>query len=193
MAEHTYHHGALRRALLDAALATLDEGEEISLRAVARRAGVSHAAPYHHFADRKALVAALAQEGLARLMDALRAAALPEEDPRLQLLEIGVVYVRFATENRALFRLMFSAELADREGLPELQSAYAEAYEVLAGRVRVLLGGSATPEEVREWALWARSLVHGLASLLLDNQVAGVQTPEQAEALARAVLRKSLQ
>jgi AcrR family transcriptional regulator len=141
MAEQTYHHGALRRALLDAALATLEEGGEISLRAVARRAGVSHAAPYHHFTDRKALVAALAREGLASLVQALESAGRQVEDPRLELLEIGVAYVRFSTENRALFRLMFSAELADREGLPELQAAYAGAYEVVAGRVRELLGG----------------------------------------------------
>src|SRR5688500_9283866 len=93
-----YHHGDLRRALVDSALEILEEGGELSLRAVARRAGVSHTAPYHHFRDRRRLVAAVATEGLLALRDALAGAGSPGE-PLSRLLECGVAYVRFAVGN----------------------------------------------------------------------------------------------
>jgi AcrR family transcriptional regulator len=193
MAEHSYHHGDLRRALLDAALGVLSEGQDLSLREVARRAGVSHAAPYHHFEDRRALLAALAEEGLDALRSSLHgAAASHSEDPRHALLGLAVAYVRFAVENPAVFRLIFSAELRDREGLPQLQEAYTDAYAALAQEVRRLLPPREEPAEVRFWTLWAWSLVHGLTSLMLDQQVGNVRTADDAEELARRVLRRSL-
>ena len=184
-----YHHGDLRRALVAAALELLEQGDELSLRAVARRAGVSHTAPYHHFRDRRALVAAVAQEGQLTLRDAL-AEAGKGLDGRERLLESGVAYVRFAVSNPTRFRVMFSAELADRSELPELQAACDSAYAELLANVRRVMGESAPEEAVQTRALGAWSTVHGLSMLILDRQVPGVGAdPEAAAAVARAVLR----
>ena len=183
-----YHHGDLRRALVDAALALLEEGEELSLRAVARRAGVSHTAPYHHFRDRRALVAAVAQEGLLALRDALSQAG-EGLDPQARLLEGGIAYVRFAVSNPTRFRVMFSAELADRGELPELQSAADAAYGELLASMRLVMGEGAPEEATQTRALAAWSTVHGLSMLLLDRQVPGIEPDgEGAAAVARAVL-----
>src|SRR5712675_1452378 len=114
-ARATYHHGDLRAALVRAAIELLEErGEtELSLRAVARRAGVSPAAPYRHYADREALVSAVAAVGYRelakRLADAHPAPSTPE-----QLASVGVAYVQFALEQPALFRMMFG-EPCDRD------------------------------------------------------------------------------
>jgi AcrR family transcriptional regulator len=185
--EDSYHHGALREALLEAALETLRQGEPLTLRGVARRAGVSHAAPYHHFADRRALLAGVAREGMVALRERVTSAALVEEEPRRQLLAAGVAYVRFALEQPALFRLIFSAELAERDDLPELQEAFLEVRRTLLDMSGRLLNG-ADPEDVRLWALRGWSTVHGLAKLILDNQVAGVRSVEDAERVTRQVL-----
>jgi AcrR family transcriptional regulator len=183
-----YHHGDLRRALLNSALAILEAGEELSLRAVARRAGVSHTAPYHHFRDRRALVAAVAQEGFLGLRGAL-ASAGEGDDAQGRLLESGVAYVRFAAANPTRFRLMFSAELAERADLPELQAASDAAYGELLTNVRRLMGGAAAEEAVQTRALAAWSTVHGLAMLILDRQVPGVEADvEDAVRAARRVL-----
>ena len=186
-----YHHGDLRRALVEAALAILEEGDELSLRAVARRAGVSHTAPYHHFRDRRALIAAVAQEGLLALRDALAAAGAGLE-PQARLIESGVAYVRFAVSHRTRFRVMFSAELAERADLPELQAASEAAYGVLLANVRRLMGERAPEEAIRTRALGAWSTVHGLAMLVLDRQVPGVEAEgEDAARVAREVLGRT--
>lgn len=188
--EESYHHGALRQALLESAMEILEEGSEVSLRAVARRAGVSHAAPYHHFTDRRALLAAVAQEGLASLRYILLAAGKnSRDDPQDLLVDVGLAYVRFAMQHRALFGLIFSAELTNREGLPELQAAYDEAKDVVRGFVRHFLGPDADPDDIRFRTLRAWSTVHGLAHLILENQVIGVETIEDAEQVARRVFR----
>jgi AcrR family transcriptional regulator len=183
-----YHHGDLRRALIDSALEILEEGQELSLRAVARRAGVSHTAPYHHFRDRRTLVAAVATEGLLALRDALTGAGAREE-PLSRLLECGVAYVRFALGNPTRFRLMFSPELADKAELPELQAASDAAYGELLANVRRVMGEGAAEAGIQRRALGAWSTVHGLAMLILDRQVPGVESdPEEAARLAREVL-----
>lgn len=187
--ESGYHHGALREALVSAAIALLDEGSPLSLRAVARRAGVSHAAPYHHFSDRRALVAAVAEEGLVRLRSCLaRAGEVYSEEPGRRLLEVGVAYVRFALEHRPLFRLIFSSELSNREGLPELQAAYAGTWQMLTEMAGELRGPGNDPDSLASFALRGWAMVHGLANLLLDDQVPGVRTVDDAERVARRIL-----
>jgi AcrR family transcriptional regulator len=187
--ESAYHHGDLRRALVDAALTLLEAGKEPTLRAVARQAGVSHTAPYHHFPDRRSLMAAVAEEALLGLRDATQAAAAAgPPEPLAQLLEIGVAYVRFAVENPVRFRLMFSAELAERSDLPGLQSASAEAYGVLQNAVRRMYGPRAQEDAVAVTSLGAWSKVHGLAMLILDDQVPSGKDPEIAALIARQVL-----
>jgi AcrR family transcriptional regulator len=186
-----YHHGDLRRALLASALDILEEGSEPSLRAVARRAGVSHMAPYHHFPDRRALVAAVAEEGLLALRDALLAAVeTAPGNPGRQLLETGVAYVRFAVGSPARYRLMFSAELVERADLPEVQAAADAAYGVLLEAVRREIGEAAPESVVALRALGAWSTVHGLSMLILDRQVPGVVNGvEDAGQMARQVLQ----
>ncbi|MBV9795074.1 MAG: TetR/AcrR family transcriptional regulator [Actinobacteria bacterium] len=115
MTERPYHHGHLRDALLAEAERTLREqgAEQLSLRDLARQAGVSHAAPRRHFADRQALLDALAGAGFARLADEVAAAVTAAgPDFRARLRATGVAYVRFATTDPALMELMFAAKIA---------------------------------------------------------------------------------
>ncbi len=146
-----YHHGDLRPALLAAAEALLVAGGPagLSLRAVARAAGVSHNAPYRHFASREALLAALAAEGFGRLGAALRQAG--------GLAGQGRAYLAFAAEHPALYRLMFGAELQGTSH-PALREAAAGAFAALAGVAAD-----------RSTALAAWALVHGLAGLRADG------------------------
>ena len=168
-----YHHGELGPALLRAALTLLAEDgvEALSLREVARRAGVSAMAPYRHYADKNALIAAVAAHGFGALGNALRAAdqsAAPGE----ALVAQAVAYVRYALANPMLFRLMFGAKRPDAmpDVLPDpaLEPVASATYAVLSYRV-----ASETPaegdREARTIGCW--SLVHGLASLFLDGEI----------------------
>ena len=117
MADRPYHHGRLRAALLAEAERTLREGgaEAMSLRDLARQAGVSHAAPRRHFADRQALLDALAEAGFVRLGDEVRAAIDDGgEDPEARLRAAATAYVRFAIQDAALMELMFAAKNTGR-------------------------------------------------------------------------------
>jgi len=117
MAKQTYHHGDLRRALLQAAADAITETgvATLSLRDLARRAGVSHAAPTHHFGDKAGLLTAFAAEGFDQLAKALATSRLASNS----FLELGVTYVRFAVTRRAQFEVMFRTDLyhADDPGV----------------------------------------------------------------------------
>jgi AcrR family transcriptional regulator len=115
-----YHHGDLRRALIDAARRLLEsEGPSaLSLRAVAREAGVSPAAPYHHFKDKGELLYAVAGEGWMMLDDAIREAKAAAPSIQAAMTEIGVAYVCFATNNPALYRVMYDSA-RDKEDFPQ--------------------------------------------------------------------------
>jgi AcrR family transcriptional regulator len=162
----TYHHGDLRAALLDAALEVLEQdgATALSLRAVARRAGVSPAAPYRHYADREALVSAVAAVGYRDLAERL-AAAHPAPSTPEQLADVAVAYVSFAVERPALFRIMFS-EPCDRDN-DERVAATAAVTLYLREIVARAFPGS-DPEALAP-AIWA--LVHGLAFLYLDGKL----------------------
>jgi AcrR family transcriptional regulator len=171
-----YHHGDLKRALLDAALEILraEGAGAMTLRAVARAAGVSPAAPYRHFADRRALVAAVAEEGFDRLGAAMRRAM--EVDPgRGGFRQVAVEYVRFAHEHPAEYRVMFGAELADHSDLPALK---ARSHGVLGGVTQVIAGlqqaGVVGPGDPAMMAAAVWAMLHGLVMLSLDGQTAGV-------------------
>lgn len=126
-AKSGYHHGNLRASLLSAAMRMLEQGEPFSLRAVARRAGVSPTAPYRHFADREALESALAAEGLRALKaDLTTDRTMPESVS--DLADFGVAYVNFALRRPALFRLMFGGE-CDTENADRVRAA-AEVHEL---------------------------------------------------------------
>lgn len=192
--EERYHHGDLRRALLEAATDLLEEHgpEGVTLRATARRAGVSHAAPYHHFADKAHLIEALAIRGFEAFAEALeRAAGDPDANPLERLRATGVAYVRFAVERPALFRLMNRPELrsagplSDREPGPVERAARAS-YRVLEEGIRASQqAGLIEAGDARPHALAAWSLVHGLAVLAMDGLIDdGPPTPAEAERLA---------
>jgi len=170
-----YHHGDLRRALLTAAEEAITENgvATLSMRDLARRAGVSHAAPTHHFGDKAGLLTALATEGFDQLAKAMATSLLASNS----FLELGVTYIRFALTRRALFEVMFRPELYHPDD-PELLAARARSADVLYGAVSDLPdstlaarqpgAGPASPE-VRTAGLAAWSMVHGFATLWLTG------------------------
>lgn len=162
-----YHHGDLRRALIDAAVEAIGEAgpSALSLRAVAKRAGVSHAAPAHHFGDKAGLLTAVAAEGFDRFADALDLAWEATGD----FIDVGAAYVRFAIDHRPYFETMFRPELLHGDD-PDLRKAEARSAAALHQGT-----GEAAPEaEFNTTALAAWSLAHGFAELL----VAGNFPPE---------------
>jgi AcrR family transcriptional regulator len=188
MAEKPYHHGDLRAALLAAAEAELAEKgvEGFSLRSVAKRAGVSHAAPAHHFGDAGGLLTALAAEGFRRFQATLDAREEGAGDPHEKAIRAGLGYLDFAMSRPALFRLIFSSAKPDYAS-EELIAAAGVAYDHLVGLVQALGGG-----EADVIALWAAS--HGIADLATGHKLRTLQgkSPAEREALIRAVLARSL-
>lgn len=170
----TYHHGALREALLDASLQLIEaEGiGAVSLRRVAREAGVSPGAPYHHFADRAALLASLSARGYQLVTDDFAAARATAGSPVQALTAIIRAYVGFAQRQPAYFRLMFRPELWDPAKHPETKAAMHAASWHLEEAVRDCVATGVIPPErsdALELAVW--SLGHGLASLWLDGMI----------------------
>ena len=173
--EGRYHHGDLRRALIDAAIAIVErEGQSaLTLRAAARRIGVSEAAPYRHFADKDALLASVAEEGLRTLSSWMREEAAPHEaSPPQRLQALGVAYVKFAVAHPARFRVMFTVVAAEPESYPALAAAYEETFDLLRDAIldcqRVGLVRAGDPLEL---ALAAWAIVHGLADLSVGGQL----------------------
>ncbi|WP_293868638.1 TetR/AcrR family transcriptional regulator [uncultured Alsobacter sp.] len=194
----TYHHGDLRAALLRAGEQVLaDTGPAgFSLREVARRVGVSHAAPAHHFGDTQGLLSALATEGFRRLLAAMRARqATAGPDARDRLLASGLGYVDCARSSPALFRLMFGDERIATPD-PNLSEAGEAAFRQLCDDVEKLLGVSPFSDEramARVAAAW--SLVHGFVTLLNAGHMGGVGalTGDREEAFFRSALAPLLE
>ncbi len=200
---HPYHHGALRAALLDAAEAMLERDgiQALTLRAAARAAGVSHAAPAHHFGDLVGLLSELAATGYVRFRTALLAGmAAAGPAPADQLHATGLGYVRFARSHPGLFLLMFRGERLD-PGRPALREAMEAAYGALA---EAAAAAGQAPEAAAEAfpvsrrladvaAAWA--IAHGLAMLLIDGRLRGLAEDTSAlvsAALSRLALQRSL-
>ncbi len=177
--ERPYHHGDLRRVLLESAVEVIGETgpAAVTLRGLARRVGVSHAAPAHHFGDKAGLLTAVAVQGYELLGEAL-VAAVPRDD----FAEVGVAYVLFAARHPGHFSVMFRPDLY-RATDERLVAARARTSALLRDGARARFG---SPDRVRALTAW--SLVHGLATLVRDGAV----TPEPGtdlETLARAVTR----
>jgi AcrR family transcriptional regulator len=157
----------LRRVLLHAA-AEVAAGSgvgDVSIRALARSAGVSHAAHRHHFASRTGLLTALAAEGHHLLAEALERAA------QIDFLEVGVAYVRFARDHPGHFAVMFTPDVLDPSD-PELSAARSRTFAVLQGGVNALATGGRVGD-ARAAVVAAWSLVHGFATLAATGNLAG--------------------
>jgi AcrR family transcriptional regulator len=180
--EATYHHGDLPAALVRAAMELIEEGNEsaLSLRAVARRAGVSPAAPYRHYADREALVSAVAAVGYRELAERL-AAAHPAPSTPGELASVATAYVQFALDRPALFRIMFG-EPCDRDNGERVAATAAVSQYVRAIVERTF--PSADPDAMAT-AIWA--LVHGLAFLHLDGKLDGSSPRTVADRVAATI------
>jgi AcrR family transcriptional regulator len=174
-ARNAYHHGDLRQSLIDAAIALIrEEGiSDLSLRHVARRVGVSHNAPYRHFQDKDALLAAVAEqgfEGLGVAMETARQSASP--NAAHQLAAIGIAYVHFAIAHPAHYRVMFGDYRSAQSQCKELSKAAQQAFMVL---VNTLVAGQADgtfhAADPIDMARVAWSLVHGQAMLILDEKL----------------------
>ncbi|MBE2210522.1 MAG: TetR/AcrR family transcriptional regulator [Xanthomonadaceae bacterium] len=183
-----YHHGDLQRALLIAARQMVDEGgaQALTLRGAAQKAGVSAAAPYRHFTDRDALLAAVITEGFDELTAATEAARAAAGDPVSAYLAVGEAYLGFAAVHPSLYRLMFGIE-CHKPDYPALLEAGQRAFGVVLRAAQDCgaagLIGTRPPEQV---ALAGWTMVHGLASLHVDgvlSLVLPVPLPDAAAAL----------
>lgn len=162
-----YHHGDLRRALVEAARRILesDGPGALSLRAVAREAGVSPAAPYHHFKDKGELLEAVAHVGWDMLGDAMQAAKAVAGDIASQITEIGVAYVRFAQQHPALYRVMYDCS-RDKDALPEGMKDDADsAYCLVREAYRRTAGPEVAEIDVELATIAAWCAAHGLAEM----------------------------
>jgi AcrR family transcriptional regulator len=193
----SYHHGDLRHALLQAAERELAEKgiEGFSLRGVAKRAQVSHAAPAHHFKDVTGLLTGLAATGFRRFVEAQatrQKAARP--DARSQLIAAGLGYVDFATAHPALFRLIFSSKRPDFTN-GELKTAASEAFERLVRNVQAVAGADPRSDEkamLDVMAAWATA--HGIADLINGGRAKFLSraTRRQREAMVSELISRAI-
>jgi len=157
-----YHHGDLRNGLLEAARAILEEESlaALTLRAVARKAGVSHNAPYHHFPDKGSGLVELSIEGFDELRESVAEAAKAQGSESDKIANIGAAYMRFVAQRPALARLMFGGQLPNRDQFPVLgMKADSISTEI----------GNALHDSALGLAVW--SAIHGLAMLVLENVI----------------------
>ncbi|HKJ40052.1 MAG TPA: TetR/AcrR family transcriptional regulator [Anaerolineales bacterium] len=174
MATASYHHGDLKNALIKAGVKILaKEGVSgLSLRKVAKQAGVSHAAPYSHFADKQALIAAISTEGFRQLYKQIASVREAHQDPSALLLETARAYIQFAMNEPDRFKLMFSSVIEKEKDYPEFVTVSQENFQQLVEVVEVcqraglLKSGSPDLMAISVW-----SSVHGMIMLVLEEQV----------------------
>lgn len=171
----SYHHGDLKNALIEAGLELLaKEGAGgLSLRSVAHKVGVSHAAPYAHFADKQALIAAISTAGYERLYEVIRAAAAEhEQEPARQLLEAAWGYVKFALDDPEHFKVTLSGVVEKEKDYPAFVEVSQKSFALVVDIVRACQArGVLSPGSPELVAVGVWSLMHGLVSLLLENQI----------------------
>jgi AcrR family transcriptional regulator len=175
MSPKKYHHGDLENALIQAGIEILaKEGiVGLSLRKVAKRAGVSHSAPYAHFKDRQSLIAAISTEGFKQLYAELDAAIAPfADDPKRQLVEGAWAYVQFAMNNPDTFKIMFSGVLEKEKEYPSFVETSRKTFERVVEIVRACQDAGVlhpAPPELMAVSVWGQ--VYGVISLALEGQI----------------------
>lgn len=173
-----YHHGDLKNALIKAGIKILSkEGTGgLSLRKVAKQAGVSHSAPYAHFDDKQSLIAAISTEGFKQLYAELDAAILSyPSDPKQQLMESAWAYVQFAINNTDAFKIMFSGVLEEERDYPSFVEISHKTFERVVDIVKSCQEAGvlrSAPPEIMAVAVWGQ--LHGIISLILEGQVSHV-------------------
>jgi AcrR family transcriptional regulator len=171
----TYHHGDLKNALIKAGVEILaKEGVSgLSLRKVALKAGVSHSAPYSHFADKQALIAAISTEGFRQLYEKISGAAEKyKNQPTRQLMEVAWVYVQFALEDADRFKVMFSDVLEKERDYPEFVAESQRNFQLVIDIVKANQASGqlrSGPSELVALSAWGT--VHGFVMLLLEGQI----------------------
>jgi AcrR family transcriptional regulator len=197
MNQRAYHHGDLKNALIQAGTELLAEQgpSGLSLRRVAERVGVSHAAPYAHFPDKQALIAAIATQGFQQLWEQLDVAVSQHRrQPHQQLVSLSKAYARFALDRTTTFQLMFSGDLGKQGDYPELT----EITQKLAGQVTSLVtqclgsrAAQAGTADLTRVLLWGQ--VHGMVQLFLANQIpSGLLKSYSLEDLVETGVRRAL-
>ena len=160
----------LKTRILQASLELMNDGDPsaLSMRAVARCAGVSHQAPYHYFEDREAILAELVRQGFEKLAKALKAAEDSTTSPRERVAALGRGYIGFALENASLFRLMFRKDMVDVRCHQPAQIVADEAYDITTRVLATAHAGTGMPIDVSVVGFW--SLAHGFAFLALEQK-----------------------
>ncbi len=184
-----YHHGNLRESLLAAADSLLTEhgATGITLRDLAKAAGVSHAPPYHHFASLNALLAAVDERAFNRLGDAMTA-AVAAQDPQESLLQISIAYERYARSHPAQFPLMFGPLMLQKNRYPAFNAAAEKAFDTMLATACALDQANGP-----DLALSAWSLSHGLSNLMIDGAFDGMPLPTQdPDTLVRRITQCTL-
>jgi len=196
-----YHHGDLATELLRAARVELSEHglESFSLRAVAKRAGVSHGAPAHHFKDVNGLLTALAALGYEHLIDAQikRQTKATSKDPTSQLMASGLGYIYFAMENPALFRLMFSSEKPDRTDEKFAKVSLAAFNRLVTGIADAFDTDPYNNPSAMRQVMTSWSIVHGLAELVISGRAEvplgfGEMTQAEREAALSDIMLRAI-
>jgi AcrR family transcriptional regulator len=189
-AHRPYHHGNLRRGLLDEALATIrTEGVDgLTLRGIGARLGVSRTALYRHFADKRALLAAVATEGFRMLREALVTAWQEGGRGRAAFEAMGVVYVRFAVANPSHYRVMFGGFVDSQSCDPQLAAEAAGAFQALVDALTALQRDTIVRgDDTETMARFVWAVVHGVAMLGIDGQL---REPGGVEELTRYAIER---
>ena len=187
-----YHHGDLRRCLLEAASELIVERgvAGTSLREIARRAGVSNRAPYHHFADKMGLLAELARIGFEDLRASMRSHAdVADPDERLRLL--GQAYTDFARDHAGAFQTMYWAELCEPDNFPDRDDSAEPCFQLLVQALAELARGTADEAELEKVAIAGWATVHGIAMLRAQGVLDKKTDDESVEAMVSGVVERA--